>query len=159
MKTSREMLQEAQELLGLTQKELGAYIGVSARTINSWMGPAETRTCPLYVAEAALRMAEADIRGIKNCDWRTSMMRWALITNDGIENLHVYGAKADALREANIQWSRLTKEEREKLQRFEVSLVNVSLVLDEGFGRFSYQETDDGWIDSDPYEVAKNWKE
>lgn len=159
MKTSRELLQEAQELLGLTQKELGTYIGVSARTINSWMGPAETRTCPLYVAEATLRMAQSDLRGIDNCDWRTSMMRWALVTDDGqLEDLHVYGAKADALREAETYWNHLTKEEQEKLQRFEVSLVKVSLILDEGYGRFSYHETDDGWIDSDAYEVAKSWK-
>lgn len=156
MKTSRELLQEAQNLLGLTQKDIGVYIGVSARTINSWMGPAETRTCPLYVAEAALRMAQADRKLMRETATATGMMRWALISDDGWnEDLHVYGAKADALREAEIYWNHLTKAEQGKKERFEVGLIRAALT---GSGSFGYYEDENGLIDADVYEVAKSWK-
>lgn len=156
MKTSRELLQKAQEALGLKQKELGVYIGVSARTINSWMGPAESRTCPVYVAEAALRMAQADQILIRETGIATGMMRWALINDDGhTEDLHVYGAKADAIRDAEMYWKHLTKAEQEKTERFEVGLIHAALT---GSGVFSYYEDESGSIDADVYEVAKNWK-
>lgn len=156
MKTSREMLQEAQNELGLSQKELGIYIGVSARTINSWMGPAESRTCPLYVAEAALRMAQADMAMLEEKAIATGMMRWALINEDNrSEDLHVYGAKADAIRDAEIYWSHMTKAEQERTERFEVGLIHAALT---GSGSFSYYEDENGLIDADVYEVAKSWK-
>lgn len=154
MKTSRELLQEAQETLGLSQKELGTYIGVSARTINSWMGPAESRTCPLYVAEAALRMAKADMAMLEEKGTATGMMRWALINGDGhTEDMHVYGAKADALRDAENYWIHLTAKEKDRTERFEVALIHAALT-DDGF---SYYESEDGRIDADVYDTAKSW--
>ena len=154
MKNSKERLQEAQDLLRLNQKELGVYIGVSTRTINSWM--TGERECPAYVAELALRAATAD----KAIFPATGMMRWAVIQqNRSGEFLTVCGSKADALREGERLWAHLTQKERKEIERFEVSLIHVSILDREYDGtRFGYYENESGAIDGDTYETAKDWK-
>ena len=92
MTNSKEMLQEAQDLLGLNQKELGVYIGVSTRTINSWM--TGERECPMHVAELTLRVATEDARKCDNDEPTSGMFRWAVIDElrDGDEFLTVCGS-------------------------------------------------------------------
>ena len=73
MEDNRSMLNQAQEELGLNQKELGVYIGVSTRTINSWM--TGERECPAYVAEMALRLAQIDRIAMEDDGLVTGMFR------------------------------------------------------------------------------------
>lgn len=154
--TSKEILQEAQRMLGLSQKDFGTYIGVSARTVNSWMGKAESRSCPMYVAEMALRLAKADTRARNFSDHTSGMFRWAVIQDSGnVETLDVYGAKADAIREAEMYWNHLTDREKANQERFEVGLAHVTLSESES-EPFTYFESDFG-IDADVYEVAKDY--
>ena len=158
MMTVKEMFAEAQEMLDLNQKEFGVYVGVSTQTMNSWM--TEKRVCPDYVAEMALRLARVDAQALKNGEQATGMMRWAVI--DEIQNrdeyLTVCGSKAIALREAEIQWSHLTDREKKNRARFDVALIHVCLT-DRNYdgSRFAYFEREDGSVDGDVYEVAKNW--
>lgn len=156
----REMLQKIQDMLGLKQKELGVYIGVSTRTINSWM--TGERQCPEYVAEMALRIALIDAKAYEIDEPTSGMYRWAVVDQrgNGDEFLTVCGSKADALREAEAQWRHLTIKERESRIRFLVGLVHVSLTDGEYDGsRFSYYIDDSGKVDGDVYELAKTWLE
>ena len=155
MKTAIEMLKEAQELLNLNQKELGTYIGVSTRTVNSWM--TGERTCPDHVAEMALRLARIDAKALEEDEPTTAMMRWAVIDSYGIdEYLTVCGSKADALREAENDWNHLTAAEKANRERFLVGLINVQICEKAGFGgRFEYANIE-GRIDGDVYECAKD---
>ena len=156
MKTSKEMLQEAQELLGLTQKDLGVYIGVSKRTISNWM--TDTRECPAAMAELTLRMAKADLKALDDAIPTSGMMRWALIDEGPHEEmLRVYGSQADAIRDGEVYWSHMTDKEKEERIRFQVGLVHVCYAP--GWdGKFSYYTREDGWCDADVYEIAKSWK-
>ena len=62
----------------------------------------------------------------------------------------------DAIREAEDDWKHLTPAEREKCDRFEVSKIAVS--LNPSFdGPFSWYEEEDGWIESNIYECAKDY--
>lgn len=156
MTNSKEMLQEAQDLLGLNQKELGVYIGVSTRTINSWM--TGERECPMHVAELTLRVATEDARKCNNDEPTSGMFRWAVIDElrDGDEFLTVCGSKADAIREAENDWNHLTTKEKEKRARFQVGLVHVNYIDCDDGTRFSYFDTGKV-IDGDVYDVAKSW--
>ena len=157
MKTTKEMLQEAQAMLGVTQKDLGVYIGVSKRTISNWM--TDTRECPMHVAELTLRMAESDTNALNEGIPASGMMRWALIDEaEHDETLRVYGSQADAIRDAEVYWAYLTEKERERRVRFQVGLVHVSLAQLNTNSMFAYYEAHDGSIDADVYEIAKDWK-
>lgn len=156
--TNKEMLEEAQRLLGLNQKELGIFAGVSARCVNAWM--TGERAVPSHVAEMINRLAHADHDALEDVRPTTAMLRWAVITARGIDEwMTVCGNKADALREAADQWRRLTEDERKKVDRFEVSLVKVQIVARSPLncGRFEYYEGADGQIDGEVYECAKDY--
>jgi len=155
--SSKDMLMRANNLLGLTQKDFGTYIGVSIRTVNSWM--TGDRTAPDHVAEMALRLAEVDSRALEDGERTTGMYRWAVISSSGIDEfLTVCGSKADALRAAEDDWKHLTPREKEKLERFEVGLIHVCLTDAMGYdGRFSYFEDSAGRVDGDVYECAKDY--
>lgn len=157
MKTAQEMLHEAQEMLQLTQKDFGVYAGVSVRTVNSWM--TGDRKAPLHVSEMILRLAEVDSKALEGGEPTTGIYRWAVISSSGIDEfLAVYGSKADAMRAAYVDWQHLTQREREKLERFEVSLIHVCLADQTGIdGRFSYYEDANGRIDGDVYECVANY--
>lgn len=155
--TSKDILIRAQQTLGLTQKDFGTFIGVSARTVNSWMGKAETRSCPMYLAEMALRLAEADARAIEEDTQRSGMFRWALIQDNGFtETLDVFGSLPEAMREAEMSWNHLTDRERKKMRRFLVGDVHVMLT---GLPRepFTYFTEESGVIDSDVGEIAADY--
>lgn len=159
MKTNIEQLKEAQEILDLNQKELGVYIGVSTRTINSWM--TGERECPAYVAEMALRLAQVDRNAMENGENVSGMFRWAVIDEiqDGDEFLTVCGSKADAIREAQRDWERLTPKDRERRARFEVGLIRATLMDQTVDGsRFTYYQDSKGHIDGDVYDTTKSWK-
>ena len=159
MEDNRSMLRQAQEELKLNQKELGVYIGVSTRTINSWM--TGERECPSYVAEMALRLAQIDRIALEDGDPASGMFRWAVIDEieNGDEFLTVCGSKADALREAEKDWNHLLPKERERRARFQVGLIHVAVMERETDGtRFTYFTDHSGRIDGDVYEVAKNFK-
>lgn len=159
MEDNRSMLRQAQEELKLNQKELGVYIGVSTRTINSWM--TGERECPAYVAEMALRLAQIDRIALEDDEHTSGMFRWAVIDEiqDGDEFITVCGSKADALREAERDWERLLPKERERRARFQVGLIHVAAMEREVDGtRFTYFTDHSGRIDGDVYEVAKNFK-
>lgn len=157
MTDTKEILQKVQDTLGLNQKELGVYIGVSIRTVNSWM--TGERECPMHVAELAIRVAESDIARFNDGLHTSGMFRWAVIDEkeNGDEFLTVCGSKADALREAQSDWDHLTPKEKEKRARFEVSLVHVCFA-DQPYENthFSYYEGY-GQIDGATYETAKSW--
>lgn len=155
MKTTLEMLQEAQDLLKLNQKELGVYIGVSTRTVNSWM--TGDRQCPAYVAEMALRLAKVDAEALDEDEPTTGLFRWAVIMEDDHnEWLTVCGSKADALREGEDDWKHMTSQAQDSLIRYEVALIHVQ-VNDEYVGsRFSYYQKS-GRVDGDTYEIAKKY--
>lgn len=161
MEDNRSMLRQAQEELKLNQKELGVYIGVSTRTINSWM--TGERECPSYVAEMALRLAQIDRIALEDGEIPASgMFRWAVIDEirDGDEFLTVCGSKADALREAQRDWEHLLPKERERRARFQVGLIHVTAMEQAVDGsRFTYYTDHSGAIDGDVYEVAKSWIE
>jgi transcriptional regulator with XRE-family HTH domain len=150
-----DMLKEAQNLLDLNQKELGVYIGVSQRTISNWFTGA--RQVPAYVAEMALRLAEVESEALDAGDPApTDMYRWAVISSYGTDEwLTVCGSKADALREAEGQWSHMTEAEKAKAERFEVGLIHVQICSD-GENCFSYSESN-GVVDGDVYELAKDF--
>lgn len=159
MEDNRSMLNQAQEELGLNQKELGVYIGVGTRTINSWM--TGERECPAYVAEMALRLAQVDRIALEDDEPATGMFRWAVIDEirDGDEYITVCGSKADALREAENDWKHLLPKERERRARFQVALIHVAVMEKEVDGtRFTYFTDHSGRIDGDTYAVEKNWK-
>ena len=157
MKTSKETLQEVQDMLGLSQKDLGTYIGVSRRTISNWM--TDTRECPFCTAELTLRIAEADLRALDEGEPASGMMRWALIDeSEHEETLRVYGSKADAIRDAEVYWTHMTEKEKEREVRFQVGLVHATLAATNTGNAFTYHEDENGWIDADVYEVAKDWK-
>lgn len=156
---SKRMLAQAQKTLGVNQKTLGTYIGVSARTVNSWMGRVESRTCPVYVAEMVLRLAQADAHALENGDRPSGMFRWAVISDDGFtEQLTVFGSRPEAIREAEMLWDHLTDAEKKKQERFEVGLVHVTLSGDER-EPFTYCQYSDNPndIDADVYEIAKDY--
>ena len=159
MEDSRSMLRQAQEELKLNQKELGVYIGVSTRTINSWM--TGERECPAYVAEMALRLAQIDRIALEDDGPVTGMFRWAVIDEirDGDEYITVCGSKSDALREADKDWKHLLPKERERRARFQVALIHVA-VMERGVDGtcFTYFTDRSGHIDGDVYEVAKSWR-
>lgn len=160
MMTIKEMLTEAQNALELNQKELGVYIGVSTRTVNSWM--TEKRACPDHVAEMAMRLANVDAQALENGERTSGMMRWAIIDEirDRDEFLTVCGSQADALREAETDWTHLTDREKKNRARFEVALIHVCLTeCDYDGSRFSYYVREDGSVDADVYEVSKDWLE
>ena len=159
MEDNRSMLNQAQEELGLNQKELGVYIGVSTRTINSWM--TGERECPAYVAEMALRLAQIDRIAMEDDGLVTGMFRWAVIDEirDGDEYITVCGSKADAIREAEKDWKHLLPKEQERRARFQVALIHVAVMKREVDGtRFTYFTDRNGRIDGDVYEVAKSWR-
>lgn len=159
MEDNRNMLRQAQEELKLNQKELGVYIGVSTRTINSWM--TGERECPSYVAEMVRRLARIDRKALENGENTSGMFRWAVIDEiqDRDEFLTVCGSKADAIREAQRDWERLTPKDRERRARFEVGLIRATLMDQTVDGsRFTYYQDNKGHIDSDVYDTAKSWK-
>lgn len=159
MEDNRSMLNQAQEELGLNQKELGVYIGVGTRTINSWM--TGERECPAYVAEMALRLAQVDRIALEDDEHTSGMFRWAVIDEirDGDEYITVCGSKADALREAENDWKHLLPKEKERRARFQVALIHVA-VMERGVDgtRFTYFTDHNGHIDGDTYAVEKNFK-
>lgn len=157
MKTSQEMLKEAQEMLGLKQKELGVYAGVGAKTVNTWMKG--KRTCPDHVAEMVLRLAKVDAKALKEGEPTTDMMRWAVIESSGIDEfITVCGSKNDALKAAEENWNHLTESEKKKLEIFAVGLIHVQLMEKNGIdGRFTYAENENGWVDGDIYECEKDY--
>lgn len=160
MEDNRNMLRQAQEELKLNQKELGVYIGVSTRTVNSWM--TGERECPSYVAEMVHRLAQIDRKAMENGESTSGMFRWAVIDEiqDGDEFLTVCGSKADAIREAQRDWERMTPKDRERRARFEVGLIRATLMDQTVDGsRFTYYQDDKGHIDGDTYETAKDWKQ
>ena len=152
---SLELLKSVQESLELNQRNFGTYIGVSIKTISNWM--TETRQVPEYVAEMAARIAKYDLKALDEGEPTSRMIRWAVISGNGTDEwIHVCGSKADAIREAEDDWKHLTPAEREKCDRFEVSKIAVS--LNPSFdGPFSWYEEEDGWIESNIYECAKDY--
>lgn len=125
--TNIEILEQIQQLLKINQKTLGAYIGVSTRTINSWM--TGERSCPDHVADLAARLAEVDAMAIAEGMGSVPMQRWAVIDTWGADEfITVCGSKADALREGANQWNSLTQAEKEARQSFVVGVINVQLV-------------------------------
>ena len=150
METAREILMTTQKQLGLTQRELGVYAGVSTRTINSWM--TGYRTCNDSTAELIGRVADMDLKALENGETTSKMRRWCLITSDGgDEFLTAHGSKADAIRDADISWNHLTDKEKAKRESFMVALVDVCLVDRTVDGCFGWSEN------GDVYEVAKDY--
>ena len=158
---SKARLQAVQEKLKLNQKQLGIYIGVSARTVNAWMGKKETRECADYIVEMAERLADVDARALENGEPTTTMMRWAVIDETHTDTfITVCGDKADALREGQTDWDHLTAWEKENdVVHFSVGLIRVQLTEDHGKRTFEQALLEDGIsADGDIYDVAKEWK-
>lgn len=156
MKTAKEMLQEAQKLLGLNQKEFGTYAGVSIRTVNSWM--TEDRKVSDHVAEMIYRLAKVDANALEDGNLTTDMMRWAVIESVGLDEIiTVCGSKVDALRAAENDWKHLTQAEKKRMETFCVGLIHVQLTEKNSDSRFTYAETDSGWIDTTIYTIAKEY--
>lgn len=158
---SKARLQAVQEKLKLNQKQLGIYIGVSARTVNAWMGKKESRECADYIVEMAERLAEVDARALENGEPTTTMMRWAVIDETHTDTfITVCGDKADALREGQSDWDHLTAWEKENdVVHFSVGLICVQLTEDHGKRSFEQALLPDGiFADGDIYDVAKEWK-
>lgn len=149
------MLKETQEALHLNQKQLGTYIGVSIRTISNWM--TGTRQCPIYIAEMAARLADADLKALENDEPTSLMDRWCVISSRGMDEwIQPCGSKADALRQAESDWKHLTQREKEKYEKFMVGRMHVCYSLSYD-GAFSVYELADGSADSDVYECAKDY--
>lgn len=147
-----ETLKAVQERLGLNQKELGVYAGVSTRTINSWL--TGYRACPDHVAELIRRVAEMDYQALQDGDETSIMQRWCLVRSYGIDEfMTAYGSQADAMRDAQIEWDHMTEKEKTSAETFEVILADVCLIDRTIDGCF-------GWAgDGEVREVAKNWIE
>ena len=145
-----KVLEDVQAMLGLNQRELGIYAGVSTRTINAWM--TGYRVCSDHTAELIRRIAEMDKKALADGDATSTMQRWCLIRSYGHDEFMTpAGSKADALRDAEYEWNRMT--DKEKAKSFLVALCNVCLTDRTIDGCF-------GWAwDTEYIEIAKNWIE
>lgn len=144
------LLNEARERLGMNQKEFGVYAGVSTRTINSWF--TGYRTCADHVAEMITRLASMDKLALDNGEETSIMRRWCLVRSYGQDEfMTAYGSKADALRDAQMEWDHMTKKEKANSETFEVILTDVCLTDRTIDGCF-------GWAaGAEVLEVAKSW--
>ena len=156
--SAKARLQAIQERMHLTQKQLGIYIGVSARTVNSWMGLASSRSCPDHVVELVERLSSHDMQLIEDGERSAPMMRWAVIDSTKTDEfLTVCGSKADAVRQGELEFSQLTAGEKKDRQSFIVGLIKVQLVEDGGKMIFSWYTSPEGWGDGTVYEIAKRY--
>lgn len=156
--SAKARLQTVQERMHLTQKQLGVYIGVSIRTVNSWMGLASSRSCPDHVVELVERLSSHDMQLIEDGERSAPMMRWAVIDSTKTDEfLTVCGSKADAVRQGELEFSQLTDGEKKDRQSFVVGLIKVQLVEDGGKMIFSWYTSPEGWGDGTVYEIAKRY--
>lgn len=82
------------------------------------------------------------------------MLRWGVnyyTEKKGYGEFKVYGCLADAIAQADYEWSHMTENERKDVNYFYVGLFNVD-------DRGDWAEKDNGEIDCDPRTVAKDWK-
>lgn len=159
MKTTAERLKAVQEKLNLNQRELSIYAGVSTRIANQWIN--EIHKCSETICELIERIAEVDAKAMEQDAPTTKMLRWAVVDNRGTdEYITFHGCKADALRDAEYQWNRLTRFEQEHdCKSFAVCLVSCCVVPKRrGSQPFSQWCGEDGWCDADVYEEARRYK-
>jgi len=145
-----ETLKAVQEKLGLNQRELGVYAGVSTRTMNAWC--TGYRECPEHVAELIARLAYMDAKALEEGQPTSTMRRWCIRSSYGIDEfLTPAGSKADALRLAKMEWEHMTEKEKANAETFEVCLVDIRLTDRTIDGCF-------GWADSgEVYDIAKDY--
>ena len=145
-----EVLKDAQEMLGMNQKEFGVFAGVSTRTVNSWF--TGYRTCADHVAEMIHRLADLDSRMLASGEETSILRRWCLVRSYGQDEfMTAYGSKADAIRDAQMEWDHMTKKEKANSETFEVILTDVCLTDRTIDGCF-------GWAaGAEVLEVAKSW--
>lgn len=80
------------------------------------------------------------------------MKIWAIIDNCGVDEYkEVFDSKEQALEAAEIGWNRLTDTDKKRRESYIVGLINVD---DNGY----YNEDENGNIDADIYEIAKEYK-
>lgn len=157
--TTAKRLRAVQSKLNLNQRELSVYAGVSTRIVNQWING--THKCSEFVCELIERVAETDAKALEADEPTSKMLRWAVIDDRGSDVfITFHGCKADALRDAEKQWKRLTKYEREKdCKAFSVSLISCALIQRRKGGQpFDQWAGADGWCDADIYDVAKQYK-
>lgn len=155
--TALNLLKNTQEALHLNQKQFATYIGVSIKTMSNWM--TGLRTCPIYVAEMAARLAEADLKALEDGERTTGMFRWCIISARGIDEwIQPFASKAEAVRFADADWNRLTKREKERYEKFMIGKMHVCY-NPEFDGPFALYELEDGSVDGDVYECVKDYKE
>ena len=157
--TTADRLRFVQSKLGLNQRELSVYAGVSTRIVNQWING--THKCSEFVCELIERVAETDAKALEADEPTSKMLRWAVIDDRGSDVFITYhGCKADALRDAEKQWGRLTKYEKERdCKSFSVALISCALIQRRrGSQPFDQWCGADGWCDADVYDTAKQYK-
>nr|DAE83991.1 MAG TPA: hypothetical protein [Bacteriophage sp.] len=86
-------------------------------------------------------------------------LKWCVVedfsTTKMTEALIVCDSKEDALKEAKYRWEHLTEQEKKSCDSFAVVLCNVN---ESQFGGEHWAEDEQGNVDSDWYEVAKQYK-
>ena len=80
------------------------------------------------------------------------MMKWAIIDNCGVDEFKkIFSSKEQALDEAENDWFHLSDFDKRTRVSYLVGLINVD---DNG----DYYEDDNGNIDGDIYDIAKEFK-
>lgn len=125
---------------GLSQKAFGKKYGIPARTIENW--ESGEREMPDYV----LDLLEKAVWEDKDNTYLT----WAVIYKRDDEFITPCASKADALEVGQDEYDRLTSQEKKNADYLYVGLCN----LDE---HGDWRELEDGTIDADVREVAKEW--
>lgn len=144
--------------MGMNQREFSAYLGVSQRTVNTWM--TGERQIPDYMVSLIERLTTYELYRLAEDEVTQPMMRWAVIDTDQMDEwITVCGTKADALREADWQWRHMGVQTQRQRKDFYVGLINVQYTGRKNrFEKFQQSELPDGSIDSTVYEEAKRWK-
>lgn len=79
-------------------------------------------------------------------------MKWAIIDNCGTDEYkELFDSKEQAIEAADIGWNGLTDTDKKRRDSYLVCLINVDENGD-------YNEDDNGNIDADIYEIAKEYK-
>lgn len=79
------------------------------------------------------------------------MIKWAIIDNCGTDEYkEVFESKEQAIEAATSEWDRLTDTDKKRRESYLVGLINVDENGD-------YYEDENGNIDADVYEIAKEY--
>lgn len=82
------------------------------------------------------------------------MLKWCIIYNNGnLETVKAFDTKEEALAKAESEWQYFTSYDRKRIEFYGVGICNVEYEA----GCWQYAELENGIIDGDIYEIAKEF--